>query len=49
VFGGTLSIWSHGAMLLGMLALMVVQRDMYMGHGHSAHDHAPDARVTVAH
>ena len=33
VFGGTLSIWSHGAMLLGMLALMVVQRDMYMGHG----------------
>ena len=49
VFGGSLSIWSHGAMLLGMLALMVVQRDMYMGHVHAAHDHVPDARVTVAH
>jgi flagellar biosynthetic protein FliP len=49
VFGSTLSIWSHGAMLLGMLALMIVQRNMYMGHGRATHDQVPDARVTVAH
>lgn len=48
-FGGSLSFWSHTAMLLGMLALMIVQRDMYMGHGHAAHDHSVDERVTVAH
>lgn len=44
-----INLWAHGAMLLGMLAIMFVQRDMYLGHGHAAHDHAPDARVTVAH
>jgi len=36
-------------MLLGMLALMIVQRNMYMGHGRATHDQVPDARVTVAH
>ena len=48
-FGSSLSLWTHGAMLLGMLALMIVQRDMYMGHGHAAHDHSVETHVTVAH
>lgn len=45
---------AHVAMLLGMLALMVVQRDAYAGHGHAhgaAHDHrhAPGAMAGGAH
>jgi hypothetical protein len=44
-----INLWAHVAMLLGMLAIMIARRDMYMGHGHATHDHVPDARVTVAH
>jgi flagellar biosynthetic protein FliP len=48
-FGSMLSIWSHLAMCVGMLALMIVQRDMYMGKGHIAKDHVSGVGVTVAH
>jgi hypothetical protein len=34
-------MWSHGAMLLGMAALMNAQRDMYAGHDHSHASAAP--------
>lgn len=34
-FGPMSAMWSHGAMLLGMAVLMIVQRDMYAGHDHS--------------
>ncbi len=39
-FSGAVNVASHVAMLLGMLALMIVQRAMYAGHPHgpaSAH------------
>jgi hypothetical protein len=48
-FGSSLSFWSHLAMLLGMLALMVYQREMYMGRDHDAHNHSVETHVTVAH
>jgi hypothetical protein len=49
IFGGALSLWSHGAMMLGMLALMVFQRETYMGHGAAVRQHEAGPGVTVAH
>ncbi len=40
---GMTAMWSHGAMLLGMAALIIVQRDIYAGH-----DHAHAAATTDA-
>lgn len=34
-FGSMTSIWSHGAMLLGMAALMFVQHDIYAGYDYA--------------
>lgn len=34
-FGSMSAMWSHGAMLLGMAALMIAQRDRYAGHDHA--------------
>ncbi len=44
---GMAAMWSHGAMLLGMAALMMVQRDMYAGHDH-AHASASPADTAAA-
>ncbi|RLT58975.1 MAG: hypothetical protein DWI71_01845, partial [Chloroflexi bacterium] len=46
-FGPMSAMWSHGAMLLGMAALMIAQRDMYAGHDH-AHASASPADAAAA-